>query len=283
MKCRTWLRTCLAVVVIGAGAGGAHADTAPFRERLSDKVVTQASLTSDVKAEIRFGRAVAARILARYPPYNDPKLTRYVNLVGGGLAALSGRPELHYHFAILNTDDINAYSTPGGYVFVTLGALKLMHDESELAGVLGHEIGHVTLKQIVREMNNHGNAPSPEAGLAPFCGGAADPARIAFSQAVGKAMDILCRDGLSRQDEYAADRVGTTLLAEAGYDPTALERYLARVKEVKGEPTRIIHRTHPPFAARIARLQQLIAKEGMTGLHYPRVAARFDSYMTTVK
>lgn len=283
MKHRLWLMV-VAVSFAALGCVGlAHADQQAFRERAARKIVTKASVTADVKAEIRFGRGVAARILAHYPPYHDPKLTRYVNLVGNGLAALSSRPELHYHFAVLDTKDINAYSTPGGYVFVTLGALKLMHSESELAGVLAHEIGHVTLKQIVRELNIHGSAKSPEAGLAHFFGGAADPARIAFSQAVDKAMDILFRDGLSRQDEYAADRVGTMLLAEAGYDPTALERYLARVAKVKGEPTRVIDRTHPPFAVRIARLQQLIAKEGMTGLHYPRVAARFDSYMATVK
>ena len=137
-----WLAGAMAFV----GMNGAHADPQSFRQRAAEKIVTSASATADVKAEIEFGRGVAARILARYPPYNDPKLTRYVNLVGGGLAALSGRPELHYHFAILNTDDINAYSTPGGYVFVTLGALKLMHDESELAGVMAHETAHVALR-----------------------------------------------------------------------------------------------------------------------------------------
>lgn len=270
-------------VLFGIGASVAYAGPDAFRERAATKIVTPASATADVKAEIAFGRGVAARILARYPPYDNAKLLRYVNLVGDGLAALSSRPELHFHFAILNTDDINAYSAPGGYIFVTRGALKLMHDESELAGVLAHEIAHVTLKQIVRELNIHGTASSPEAGLAHFFGGAADPARIAFSQAVDKAMDILFRDGLSKQDEFDADRVGTMLLVEAGYDPTALERYLARVKQVKGEPTQTINRTHPPFDQRIARLEQLITNEGMTDLKYPRVTARFESYEDAIK
>jgi predicted Zn-dependent protease len=158
-----------------------------------------------------------------------------------------------------------------------------MHDESELAGVLAHEIAHVTLKQIVSELNIHGSTQSPEAGFAHFFGGAGDPARIAFSQAVDKAMNILFREGLSKQDEFDADRVGTQLLAEAGYDPTALERYLARVKKAKGASTKIINHTHPPFDQRIARLNQFIVQQGMAGVKHPRLAARFESYVNGKK
>ncbi len=279
VKPLAWVVAIVMLVV----AGGAGASQAAFRERAASKMVTPASASADVRAEILFGRQVAARILSRYTPDNNAKLERYVNLVGDGLAAFSSRPELHFHFAIIDTDDVNAYSAPGGYVFVTRGALKLMRDESELAGVLAHEIAHVTLKQIVRELNIHGTTQSPEAGFAHFFGGAGDPARIAFSQAVDKAMNILFREGLSKQDEFDADRVGTQLLAEAGYDPTALERYLARVKQAKGESTQIINHTHPPFDQRIARLKQFIVQQGMAGVTHPRLAARFESYVNGKK
>ena len=95
--------------------------------------------------EPALGQAVAVQATSRTPLYRDEKLTRYVTLVGRTVAASSKEPGYKYYFAILDTDTVNAASGPHGYIMITRGALTRMHDESELAGVLGHEIGHVSL------------------------------------------------------------------------------------------------------------------------------------------
>ena len=121
----------LVAALLLAVPGLAPAVEENFRQRTSmGDVVT----TTDIAAEIEFGREVAARILGRYSVYDKPALIKYVNLVGLSLAQNTNRPELEFHFSILNSSDINAYAAPGGYVFITKGALELMKDESELAG-----------------------------------------------------------------------------------------------------------------------------------------------------
>ncbi|MBI1893279.1 MAG: M48 family metalloprotease [Candidatus Rokubacteria bacterium] len=103
----------------------------------------------DEPQEIELGRAVTAGIGARYRVLRDRELTRYVALVGSAVAAHSERPDLRYYFAVLDAPEVNAFAAPGGFVFVTRGALGLMRDEATLAGVLGHEVGHIALRHGV--------------------------------------------------------------------------------------------------------------------------------------
>jgi predicted Zn-dependent protease len=250
------------------------ASSEDFRKRPSQKAEVKVE-QDDVKAEIQFGRNVAARILGRYNLYDNERLARYINLVGKGLALHSGRTEIDYHFAVIETDSINAYSAPGGYIFLTRGALDKMKDESELAAVLAHEIAHVTERHIVKELNIHGTEKSPVAGFARLVGGSGDPAKVAFFQTVDKAVEILFEKGLKIQDEYDADRVGALLLANTGYDPSALKRYLERIKEVQGEDTKVLNKTHPSFEERVKRLEEIMKTEGLTGLNYPKAEGRF--------
>jgi len=197
-----------------------------WRKRLSsnDEVAQ-----SDITEEVRFGREVAARIIGRFGLYDKPILTKYVNLVGTVLAMSTNRPELEFHFGVLNTDEINAYAAPGGYIFVTRGALLKMQDEAELAGVLSHEISHVVEKHVVRELNIHGSedssAYSAASSLARVIGGSTDAARAAFTQAVDQAMDILFKNGYKREDENQADRDSVMFCALSGYEPSGLVHY----------------------------------------------------------
>ncbi len=124
-----------------------------FRIRLSTK--PELLSKDDVLAEIQFGREMASRVLGRYGLYDNESVTRYVNLVASVVALNSGRPEIKFQVAILKTDTINAYAAPGGYIFITRGALMQMHDEAELAAVIAHEMGHITGKHIVKELNIH--------------------------------------------------------------------------------------------------------------------------------
>ncbi|HYA88649.1 MAG TPA: M48 family metalloprotease, partial [Nitrospirota bacterium] len=164
---KKWLIFLLAFVIGGGLTSPLSLSAATsdpnFRQRTSsgDEVIT-----SDITEEVRLGREVAARIIARFGLYDNPELMKYVNLVGNVLAIYAARPELEFHFAILNTDEINGYSAPGGYVFITRGAIANMQDESELAGALAHEIGHVVEKHAVKELNIKGQEASTVSNLA---------------------------------------------------------------------------------------------------------------------
>lgn len=251
-----------------------------FRSRLSDnQQVTVDEIESDVEAEVEFGREVAARILGKHKLGSNFQLTKYVTLVGRSLALNSNRPELQFHFGVIESDQVNAYTAPGGYVFVTRGALKLMKDEDELAAVLAHEIAHVTQMHIVKELDIKGVEQGLSAGLTRLLSGATDTARVAFSQAVDQAVSLLFDKGLKQNDEFEADQVGTMLALSAGYDPSALYRYLDRVRLVKGEQLMVVNQTHPPFDQRLFALAKLIRDEGLSGVKGSVVQTRFGRFI----
>lgn len=230
-----------------------------WRERLS----AQGELTAgDVSAEVAFGRKIAARILGHYKTYDSPALVKYVNLVGLVLARNSGRPELDYHFMVLDSAEVNAYAAPGGYVFVTRGALQLMKDESELAGVLAHEIGHVAEMHVVKELKIKGENESVTAGLAQLVGGSSESARAAFAQAVDRGLDIIFKGEYRREDEIQSDQDAVILCALSGYDAAALARYLDVTRGVKGEVSDA-GQTHPSYSTRISRINEVIVKNGI--------------------
>lgn len=239
--------------------------------------------TDDIAAEIDFGREVGARILGRYPLYDEKTLMKYVNLVGKSLAQNTNRPEIDFHFAVIDTADINAYAAPGGYVFITKGALAAATDEAELAGVLAHEITHVSEKHIVKELNIKSTADSPAAGLARVIGGASESARLAFSQAVDKALDTLFKDGYKREDEIRADKGAAVLCALSGYDPAGLARYLDRIKASKAKKTEILDKTHPPYDARVALINETISAEGIDAAGLKSNKDRFEQMLKGMK
>lgn len=245
--------------------------------------------TGDIQAEVAFGREIAARILGREPLRDNAELARYVTLIGQALALNSGRSELSFYFAVLDSEQVNAYSTPGGYVFVTRGALKQMRDEAELAAVLAHEIAHVHLRHIVNAMHIRGKETSGVmTWMSVLTGGSADTAKVAFFQAVDQATNLLFKEGFNIRDELAADRVALMLLANTGYDPEALSRFLTRIDTVEHGTTDVppatnsehAVRTHPSSAERMTALTTALRAQGLTDLNLPRRSERFTSYAT---
>lgn len=233
-----------------------------FRERLS----TQKELSytaKDIEEEVNFGREIAARILGRVDIADNKTLTKYVGLVGKTVALRSNRPEIDYRFAVLNTKEINAYSTPGGFIFITKGALAIMADESELAGVIAHEIAHITERHIVKELNIQASEESPISAFARFIGAGGDPAKAFFNQAVDKALDILFKDGYKRADELESDKIAVILTALAGYRADGLLRYLKRISEIKGNDKANIGKTHPLYEERFSFIQKIMSDEGI--------------------
>jgi predicted Zn-dependent protease len=245
-----------------------------WRQRLSSS--GDEMVEADITEEVRFGREVAARVVARYGLYENPKLMKYVNLVGRVLAASTNRPELEFHFAVLNTDEINAYAAPGGYIFVTRGAIAKMQDEAELAGVLAHEIGHVVEKHVVKELKIKGAEDSAVSSFARLIGGSSDSARAAFAQAADQAMDMLFKNGYKREDEAQADRDAVLFCALSGYEPAGLVRYFERISGIKGKQTEVLDKTHPAYADRIALLKGTISQEGLDSGNYKNHKERFS-------
>lgn len=262
-------------LLLGVKVIDASADTSADRVRLSEQSGLYAPTAEDVAAEINVGRNVAARVLARYPLHPDESLQHYVNLVGSTLALSSGRPELTFHFAVLDTAAVNAYAAPGGYIFVTRGALHAMNDEAELAAVLAHEIAHVAQKHIVKAMNITGGRG---VGLGSLFSGISDPLRTGFATAVDKAVSILFEEGLDQQDEFEADRFALELLALTGYDPRALENYLTTLS-VRDQPAQKITETHPGFDVRLASLRKAAGAMALEKVTQSRLAERFKTHV----
>ncbi len=233
----------------------------------------------DLAAEIGFGRDLAARILGNYPLLNDDRLNRYINLTGQAVARYAGRPELEFHFAVLDTDVCNAFAAPGGYVFVTRGALDLMENEAELAGVLAHEIAHITEKHIIKELNIRGTDDSVAGGLANLIGGTTDSFRKSLEQALETASEILFNRGYKVADELAADRTGLLMAAVAGYNPEALKGFLTRVKRFEPESADYKNREHPLHTVRLTEIDNTLKINGLTRSHNPMMKGRFNEYV----
>lgn len=233
------------------------------RERISLAPEADYYSSEDIEKEVIFGREMAAVILGEKAIRYDEKLTRYISLVGHSLLRFSSRSELNFYFAVVESDQVNAYAAPGGYIFITTGALSLMENEAELAGVLAHEIAHITDRHIVSALKIRADDKSATAFISKLATNNVESAKVVFDQAVGQAIDILFSKGLKISDEIEADLQGILLTTMAGYDPTQYVRYLARIQPVIENGQGELSRTHPPFEDRIMRLKSIIGDEDL--------------------
>lgn len=243
-----------------------------FRPRIS-ALAYEPDSRIDVEAEVNFGREVAARILGRFDGVEDIDKQRYLNLVGRSLAFVSGRSDITFRFYLVESEQINAYAAPGGYVFVTSAAVDAMEDEAELAAVLAHEVAHITKKHIVNALNIKGTDSS--AGLSQILGRGSETTRVAFSQAMDVAMDMLFDKGLQSSDEYEADEVALLILAGAGYDPEALPRYLERIASSESNSLSTVSDTHPEFDVRLKAIRLALKEHELEGLNLATQKERF--------
>ncbi|MDX8408281.1 MAG: M48 family metalloprotease [Mariprofundaceae bacterium] len=237
--------------------------------------VASALIPISDEEEITLGRDVAARVIGRFGLDKNLKQTYYLNLVGRSLAQRSDRPDLPYRFAILATNDVNAYSCPGGYIFVTRGALDMVHNEAELAAVLAHEIAHVTEKHIINALQHSklmkvGGEVAAEA----FKQGGE-----LFQQMSDFATDALFK-GLKKTDEYASDRKSLEYLDHLGYDYPAMFSVLKELDQRRRQGrAKVLAKTHPSPKSRISQLKQAESElhlDQPTGI---RLKARFIKYL----
>ena len=211
--------------------------------------------------EIALGRQYHPQILKEQARYDNETLNEYVRRIGERLATSSHRPNLIYRFTVLDSQEVNAFALPGGYIYITRGLLAYLNSEAELAAVLGHEIGHVTARHSVRQHSASTATGLLGAILAGATGvqGAGDLASIAGTALVR---------GYGREHELEADRLGAEYLARSGYDPQAMLRVIqvlkdqetfeiARAKEEGREP-RSYHGLFSTHPANDDRLKEVV-------------------------
>jgi predicted Zn-dependent protease len=256
------------LAVVAAGVLGVYACTTPENkaEQKAESVTSDLSTdeqkkVEELQAELEIGRNMAGRLLEFYGVYEDPKLVRYLNEVAALVAANSEFPDRRYMIDIIEHDQPNAFACPGGYILLTVGALKNARSEAELAAVIGHEIAHVGLQHMfdqlkqmdeekLDEMAGEGEKeqslpsdiavrkrPEPEESsaietVARYVAGSA--AGLNVLKAAKAGMSMILEKGLGADLEYEADQAGIQYAVNAGYYPYALLNYLCRIKISQG-------------------------------------------------
>ena len=241
-----WIAAALASAVLGH-AHAASIDLGRIFD-IGKDVVTAASGMSE-ENEIAVGREVAGRTLGAAPLVADPELQAYVNRVGRWVAAQTERPDLPWHFGVIDSPAINAFAAPGGYVLVTRGLYEILDNEAQLAGVLGHEIGHIALRHHITVMQQ---SAAVSAGARIAQGG--DRSYL-VSNLIGTGAEVLAR-GLDKNAEFEADRIGVILAARAGYNPYALIDVLQKLA-ARGQDDQalaLLFKTHPAPGERLTHL-----------------------------
>lgn len=268
----------MAAPALDATNSSADESVASYHARLHATIPEAPYTADDIQTEIVFGRELASKILGKYPPSHNDAVNAYLNKVGQNIARQSQRPELNYRFVVLKTDIINAFAAPGGYIFVTEGALNQVQDESELAAIIAHEIGHIQLRHYVKKVGLRSSKGNAEDGLEAIFSGGGRAATQAFNEAIDETLDILFNTGLqSKKDEFEADYTSVFMLANAGYDPTALKRYFARINQIKTDSMESLENTHPPLPERITQIDQIITKNNLQNLGQARLQERFNA------
>jgi predicted Zn-dependent protease len=208
--------------------------------------------------EVAMGQQADREISASLGLYSDESLQRYVQQLGTKLAATSERPDLPWTFRVVDDPVVNAFALPGGFIYVTRGILAHLSNEAELAGVLGHEIGHVTAQHSVHRM-----ATQQLTQLGLGVGTILKPELQRYTQLAGEGLGILFLK-FSRDDESQADELGVRYMTRAGNDPrelSAVMTMLERVSQIGGDGGRVPEwlATHPNPANRREHIAELIS------------------------
>lgn len=291
---RSWLAAALGILLLGSGCATVKKTIetqAGVPEGTIDEAAETYTTVSELLAEITdeqeyyIGRAVAADILYRYPLLENVELTAYVNRVGRTVSLASSRPFLYrgYHFAILDTDEVNALAAPGGFIFITRGMLSMVPDEETLAAVLAHEVSHVAERHGLAKLDK--SRMTKAIGiLGEKAGRALNSEEIAqltelYDSAVGEVVKTLLDKGYDRGQEEEADRESIALSMGMGYRPTELPTVLEKMAARSGGGGISLLRTHPSEEGRAATLSGLITPRiGDTSDPAPRTA-RFRRHL----
>jgi predicted Zn-dependent protease len=229
--------------------------------------VIQLSNMSDSQEVALGGRINEQLVSQRFRLHTNRAINEYVDEIGQALVPHSDRANIPYVFQVVQDDQVNAFATMGGYVYITTGLMARADNEAELASVIGHEIGHIVGRHAVKQMRERAIAA-----------GVASAAGLDRNAAVAIGVELAINRPNSRQDEYEADELGLSTMTNAGYAPSAMVSFMEKLLGGGSVPTFLS--THPNTADRIARLNDMIdpeaADQGM-GLDSAAYDARIAS------
>ena len=236
-------------------------------------VETVDDFTFSEAEEIELGTAISNRIRARYGVAQDPEATRYMSLVGTLVAQKSGRPSIPWKWIILDSDVINAFAAPGGYVHVTRGALAVIESEAELAGVLAHEAAHITRKHTLKALQKSMGMELAQ-NQASFAVGSA-----LFEAAADQAAKAVLA-GFGQAEELEADQVGIEIAARVGYQAAGLSNFLGSLNTLTSgsSSSSALFRSHPETDERIKKLDKTIRQDHLDGGVW--LAERYADHVT---
>lgn len=201
--------------------------------------------------EIKIGTEISGNLLGAAPLVKNPALQQYVNQVGRWVASQSERKDLTWYFGVIESEDINAFSAPGGYVLITKGLYRKLGSEAQLAGVLAHEIGHIIKKHHLKVMQKSQLIGS----ASKLVGNQAAQGNGFIKNLIGSGAEI-CARGLDKDAEFEADRIGIVLTSRAGYDAYGLVDVLQEIGHVPSNDSSValLFKTHPAPDERLAKL-----------------------------
>lgn len=210
---------------------------------------------TSAQQERQLGERIVGNLLGAAPLVADAALQGYVNRVGRWVASQSERPDLDWRFGVIDSEDVNAFAAPGGYVLVTQGLYRHLNNEAELAGVLGHEIGHVLRRDHVKLIQRSQLLASLSGVIGQQV--ASDDERL--QSIIGRGAEVAAR-GLDKSSEHEADRIGMVLAARAGYDAYGLPLVLQEIGHFPAQDDRValLFQTHPHPDARFNHLAEAV-------------------------
>jgi predicted Zn-dependent protease len=237
-----------------------------------DKGLKLSEMSISEEDERKLGEAISERIRQAYGVQQDEEATRYVTLVGKVVAAKSSRPDLDYQFIILDSDSTNAFAAPGGLIHITRGALAVMESEAELAGVLAHEIAHVTEKHTIKGLQKMKGIEF-----------ASDETSITanseiFDKLAEKGTEALL-SGFGRKEELSADEVGVHLAVACNYSQAGLVHFLEglQARYSSREQRAGLFASHPETEERLKKLHSEIGKAKLDRPDSVMLTERFES------
>jgi predicted Zn-dependent protease len=232
--------------------------------------------------EYYIGRSVAARILGTHRAVEDPAAAAYLNALGVTLARSSALPETYggWHFLLLDSDEVNAFAAPGGFVFVTRGLFRSCRNEEQLAAVVAHEIGHVALRHGLASIKStrltEAFATISSEAVREFTGADLKRLTAAFAGTVDDIIDQMVAKGYSSTQEGAADREAVLVAYRAGYDPAGMAQFLGILAErAAGAGKKGFFATHPEPGDRLRSVEGFLAGKKLAGATDPARTARF--------